>query len=169
MLFVSRNPSRHSTFPHVGFLFPSESRFIRRILLLGVCMKGIVNFWVLNYPYRLRSMVIGMLTRPSTDVSSYSSCVFSEAAWVSNAFLQFYPSNIAINNRKVKARSLPSTGHSNFHGMYENIATSQYPHRFYWVLAGFSCHVQFPILSRVSLAFNVIGLHLMTGILIQWT
>ena len=89
--FVSRNPSSDvaTLFNYLGFLIQLPSRGFRTtwIPLLGVCVKGIVNFLSPKLPVPSQiNRSIEMLTRPSIDIVSsesfFAACVFSEAAWV---------------------------------------------------------------------------------------
>ena len=96
---VSRNPSSDvaTLFNYLGFLVQLPSRGFRTtwILLLGVCVKGIVNFFGPKLPVPSQvNQSIEMLTRPSIDIVSSESffavCVFSEAAWVSSEYFSYH-------------------------------------------------------------------------------
>ena len=124
--FVSRNPSSDvaTLFNYLGFLIQLPSRGFRTtwILLLGVCVKGIVNFLSPKLPVPSQmNRSIEMLTRPSIDIVSsesfFAACVFSEAAWVrllfffwSSPTIYHSPSTTLPHIRKVKVmHSLQST------------------------------------------------------------
>ena len=163
--FVSRNPSSDvaTLFNYLGFLVQLPSRGFRTtwILLLGVCMKGIVNFLGPKLPVPSQiNRSIEMLTRPSTDIVSsesfFAACVFSEAAWVSYYF-SLIPSTLTIISHSTSGKSkccilFHLHRHSNFHRMHENISNESIPSSSsIGSFAGFSCHVQFPILLSEGL------------------
>ena len=124
-------------------------------------MKGIVNFLGPKLPVPSQiNRSIEMLTRPSTDIVSsesfFAACVFSEAAWVSYYFspILSHHQTLTINTTgKSKCCILFHLHrHSNFHRMHENISNESIPSSSsIGSFAGFSCHVQFPILLSEGL------------------